>query len=171
MKRCPDEGLDRFEVFVGAAVVANNLLLIAHHLNKRKRRSGRRSEHIGTKTQRQGAETRRRKVVRITSFTVRSPLGECALTSGLPSSTINSLAALRLGGLALICFCFFPRLKYVTVIRGQRTKSGAARPILARVRAARSLTASEKNAAPCLDVPGGAQGRHKSEVGVVLLCT
>jgi IS5 family transposase len=43
MKRCPDEGPDRFEVFVGAAVLANNLLLIAHHLNKRKRRPGRRS--------------------------------------------------------------------------------------------------------------------------------
>ena len=35
MKRCPDEGLERFEVFVGAAVLANNLLQIARLLKKK----------------------------------------------------------------------------------------------------------------------------------------
>jgi IS5 family transposase len=44
MKRCPDEGLERFEVFIGAAVLANNLLRIAHLLNKRKPSRSRRTK-------------------------------------------------------------------------------------------------------------------------------
>jgi hypothetical protein len=32
MKRCPLHGRERFEVFVGAAVLANNLLVIAARL-------------------------------------------------------------------------------------------------------------------------------------------
>lgn len=42
MKRCLLEGRERFEVFVGAAVLANNLMAIAHHLKlkqARRRRS------------------------------------------------------------------------------------------------------------------------------------
>ena len=35
MRRCPLEGRERFEVFVGAAVLANNLLRIAHLLRQR----------------------------------------------------------------------------------------------------------------------------------------
>jgi IS5 family transposase len=35
MKRCPLHGRDRFEVFVGAAVLANNLLVIAAQLQRR----------------------------------------------------------------------------------------------------------------------------------------
>jgi IS5 family transposase len=35
MKRCPLHGCDRFEVFVGAAVLANNLLVIAAQLQRR----------------------------------------------------------------------------------------------------------------------------------------
>ena len=42
MKRCLLEGEERFEVFVAAAVLANNLLLIAHHLEKQKARGRRR---------------------------------------------------------------------------------------------------------------------------------
>ena len=38
MKRCPLEGAERFEVFVGAAVLANNLMVIAERLNRRSRR-------------------------------------------------------------------------------------------------------------------------------------
>jgi IS5 family transposase len=41
MKRCLAHGLDRFEVFVGVAVLANNLLVLAALLQKKqkKRRS------------------------------------------------------------------------------------------------------------------------------------
>jgi IS5 family transposase len=42
MKRCLLEGETRFELFVGAAVLANNLLMIAKHLEKRKARGRRR---------------------------------------------------------------------------------------------------------------------------------
>jgi IS5 family transposase len=42
MKRCLLEGEERFELFVAAAVLANNLLLIAYHLEKRKARGRRR---------------------------------------------------------------------------------------------------------------------------------
>jgi IS5 family transposase len=35
MRRCPLEGRERFEVFVGAAVLANNLLRIAALLHRR----------------------------------------------------------------------------------------------------------------------------------------
>ncbi|MFQ5574859.1 MAG: ISNCY family transposase [Terriglobia bacterium] len=42
MKRCLLEGEERFELFVGAAVLANNLLMIAKQLEKRKARSRRR---------------------------------------------------------------------------------------------------------------------------------
>ena len=35
MKRCPLEGPERFEVFVGAAVLANNLMVIAEQLTRR----------------------------------------------------------------------------------------------------------------------------------------
>ena len=38
MKRCPLHGLDRFEVFVGMAVLANNLLVLAALLEKQQRR-------------------------------------------------------------------------------------------------------------------------------------
>jgi transposase, IS5 family len=38
MKRCLAEGAERFEVFVGAAVLANNLMIIAALLNKRSAR-------------------------------------------------------------------------------------------------------------------------------------
>lgn len=41
MKRCLDEGWERFELFVGAAVLANNLLVIARHLSKKRHRSSR----------------------------------------------------------------------------------------------------------------------------------
>jgi IS5 family transposase len=44
MKRCPDEGLESFEVFVGAAVLANNLLRIACLLSKTKRARQRRAK-------------------------------------------------------------------------------------------------------------------------------
>ncbi|MGH8650627.1 MAG: ISNCY family transposase, partial [Burkholderiales bacterium] len=47
MKRCLDEGLERFEVFVGAAVLANNLLQIARILKKKnQRRRGARRARI-----------------------------------------------------------------------------------------------------------------------------
>jgi len=36
MKRCPWSGRERFELFVAAAVLANNLMVIAAHLRKRK---------------------------------------------------------------------------------------------------------------------------------------
>jgi IS5 family transposase len=42
MKRCLLEGEERFELFVGAAVLANNLLMIAKRLEKRKVRRRRR---------------------------------------------------------------------------------------------------------------------------------
>jgi IS5 family transposase len=42
MKKCLLEGEERFELFVGAAVLANNLLMIAKHLEKRKARGRRR---------------------------------------------------------------------------------------------------------------------------------
>ncbi len=42
MKRCLLEGEERFELFVAAAILANNLLLIGHHLEKRKARGRRR---------------------------------------------------------------------------------------------------------------------------------
>jgi len=38
MKRCLSEGEKRFEVFVGAAVLANNLMVIAALLNKKRGR-------------------------------------------------------------------------------------------------------------------------------------
>lgn len=41
MKRCPLHGRERFEVFVGAAVLANNLLRIADLLQRRSARRGR----------------------------------------------------------------------------------------------------------------------------------
>ncbi len=48
MKRCPDEGRERFETFVGACVLANNLMIIAQLLiQKEKREKG--------KTQRKAA--------------------------------------------------------------------------------------------------------------------
>jgi IS5 family transposase len=39
MKRCLWSGPERFELFVGAAVLANNLLRIAALLKKRKRKA------------------------------------------------------------------------------------------------------------------------------------
>jgi len=39
MKRCLLEGEERFELFVAAAVLANNLLMIARHMEKRKART------------------------------------------------------------------------------------------------------------------------------------
>ncbi|PYV06038.1 MAG: ISNCY family transposase [Acidobacteria bacterium] len=41
MKRCLDEGRARFELLVGAAVLANNLMVIAHLLNEREKRQRR----------------------------------------------------------------------------------------------------------------------------------
>src|SRR5437773_9033025 len=41
MKRCPDEGRERFEAFVGAAVLANNLMRIAHLLIEKEKRGKR----------------------------------------------------------------------------------------------------------------------------------
>ncbi len=38
MKRCRAEGREHFELFVGAAVLANNLMVIAELLMKKKRR-------------------------------------------------------------------------------------------------------------------------------------
>ena len=38
MKRCTSEGLERFEVFVGVAILANNLMRIAALLIKRRAR-------------------------------------------------------------------------------------------------------------------------------------
>src|SRR5207244_2073802 len=38
MKRCLAEGRDRFEVLVGAAVLTNNLMTIAHLLNQKQKR-------------------------------------------------------------------------------------------------------------------------------------
>ena len=38
MKRCRDEGRKRFELWVGAAVLANNLMRIAALLSERTRR-------------------------------------------------------------------------------------------------------------------------------------
>ena len=38
MKRCPDEGRERFETFVGACVLANNLMIIAHLLIEKEKR-------------------------------------------------------------------------------------------------------------------------------------
>ena len=38
MKRCRAEGAERFALFVGAAVLANNLMIIAALLIKRSRR-------------------------------------------------------------------------------------------------------------------------------------
>jgi IS5 family transposase len=38
MKRCPDEGRERFELFVGACVLANNLLVIAQLLIQKEKR-------------------------------------------------------------------------------------------------------------------------------------
>jgi transposase, IS5 family len=38
MKRCRAEGAQRFELFVGAAVLANNLMIIGELLTKRSRR-------------------------------------------------------------------------------------------------------------------------------------
>jgi IS5 family transposase len=41
MKRCPDEGRERFKAFVGAAVLANNLMRIAHLLIEKEKRGKR----------------------------------------------------------------------------------------------------------------------------------
>ena len=38
MKRCPDEGRERFELFVGACVLANNLMIIAQLLIQKEKR-------------------------------------------------------------------------------------------------------------------------------------
>jgi IS5 family transposase len=38
MKRCLAEGPQRFEVLIGAAVLANNLMAIAHRLNEKQKR-------------------------------------------------------------------------------------------------------------------------------------
>lgn len=38
MKRCPDEGQERFTKFVGACVLANNLMVIAHLLTQKEKR-------------------------------------------------------------------------------------------------------------------------------------
>ena len=38
MKRCLAEGRDRFEVLIGAAVLTNNLMNIAHLLNQKQKR-------------------------------------------------------------------------------------------------------------------------------------
>jgi IS5 family transposase len=38
MKRCPDEGRERFEAFVGACVLANNLMILAHLLIEKEKR-------------------------------------------------------------------------------------------------------------------------------------
>jgi transposase, IS5 family len=38
MKRCRAEGAERFALFVGAAVLANNLMIIGELLSKRSRR-------------------------------------------------------------------------------------------------------------------------------------
>ena len=38
MKRCTDEGLERFEKFIGACVLANNLMIIAHLLIQKEKR-------------------------------------------------------------------------------------------------------------------------------------
>jgi IS5 family transposase len=38
MKRCLTEGPQRFEVLIGAAVLANNLMAIAHRLNEKQKR-------------------------------------------------------------------------------------------------------------------------------------
>ena len=38
MKRCRTEGAERFALFVGAAVLANNLMIIGELLTKRSRR-------------------------------------------------------------------------------------------------------------------------------------
>jgi IS5 family transposase len=43
MRRCPLEGVKRFEVFVGAAVLANNLMIIAERLLRRSARRRRRA--------------------------------------------------------------------------------------------------------------------------------
>jgi transposase, IS5 family len=40
MKRCRAEGAERFALFVGAAVLANNLMIIGELLTKRSRRRG-----------------------------------------------------------------------------------------------------------------------------------
>jgi len=40
MKRCRAEGLERFTLFVGAAVLANNLMILARLLTKRSSRRG-----------------------------------------------------------------------------------------------------------------------------------
>ncbi len=41
MKRCPFKGRQRFEILVGAAVLANNLMRIADLLNNNKKTSTR----------------------------------------------------------------------------------------------------------------------------------
>ena len=43
MKRCPAEGIERFELLVGAAVLANNLMNIASWLMKPTTRCHRRA--------------------------------------------------------------------------------------------------------------------------------
>jgi hypothetical protein len=44
MKRCRAKGRERFELFVGAAVLANNLLRIAALLLEKKKKNSRRSK-------------------------------------------------------------------------------------------------------------------------------
>jgi len=43
MKRALVEGRERFELLVGAAVLANNLIIIANLLNKQREKSQRRA--------------------------------------------------------------------------------------------------------------------------------
>lgn len=44
MKRCPDEGQERFTKFVGACVLANNLMVIAHLLIQKEKREKRKHQ-------------------------------------------------------------------------------------------------------------------------------
>jgi len=57
MRRCLLEGRDRFEVFVGAAVLANNLLRIADLLRQRRARRRRAAEpHASHRAERRDGE-------------------------------------------------------------------------------------------------------------------
>jgi transposase, IS5 family len=46
MKRCLASGRERFELWVGTAVLANNLMIIAALMNKRARRNKRKSAQV-----------------------------------------------------------------------------------------------------------------------------
>ena len=50
MKRCRAEGAERFGLFVGAAVLANNLMIVAALLTKRSSRRSLESTHFATET-------------------------------------------------------------------------------------------------------------------------